>query len=111
MRNTARWILILGLVLGTGFLSVPAALAQSAQPQPQIKITQIDNSQFPQVTVYVSVTNAAGEPVGVDPSTIQISESGKAMQPTSVKGFRCGCKAARRELWYVYMQKISCTRG
>jgi VWFA-related protein len=84
MRNIARWILVLGLLLGTGFLSVPAALAQSAQPQ--IKITQVDNSQFPQITVYVSVTNAAGEPVGVDPSTIQISESGKVMQPTSVKG-------------------------
>ena len=84
MRNTARWILTLGLLLGTGFLSVPAALAQNAQPQ--IKITQVDNSQFPQVTVYVSVTNAAGEPVGVDPSTIQISENGKAMQPTNVKG-------------------------
>ncbi|HEX8992942.1 MAG TPA: VWA domain-containing protein [Anaerolineales bacterium] len=84
MRTIARWILITGLLLGTGFISVPAALAQNAQPQ--IKITQVDNSQFPQVTVYVSVTNAAGEPVGVDPSTIQISENGKAMQPTNVKG-------------------------
>ncbi|HET9911009.1 MAG TPA: hypothetical protein VFQ13_03915, partial [Anaerolineales bacterium] len=48
--------------------------AVSAQEEaPQIRITQVDNSKFPNVTVYVSVTNAAGEPVGVDPSTIQIS--------------------------------------
>jgi Ca-activated chloride channel homolog len=59
----------------------------SAQEQaPQIRITQVDNSKFPNVTVYVSVTNAAGEPVGVDPATIQISESGQVMQPTSIQG-------------------------
>ncbi len=76
--------MVLSLLLGAGFVSVPGALAQNEQPQ--IKITQVDNSQFPQVTVYVSVTNAAGEPVGVDPSTLQISENGNVMQPTGVRG-------------------------
>ncbi len=85
MRNAIRLILSLGLSVGVLLSSAPAALAQSDQ-QPQIKITQVDNSQFPQVTVYVSVTNAAGEPVGVDPSTIQIAENGQAMQPTNVNG-------------------------
>jgi VWFA-related protein len=85
MRNMIRLILSLGLSLGVLLASAPAALAQSDQ-QPQIKITQVDNSKFPQVTVYVSVTNAAGEPVGVDPSTIQIDENGQPMQPTSVNG-------------------------
>lgn len=62
-------------------------VAVSAQgEEPQIRITQVDNSNFPNVTVYVSVTNAAGEPVGVDPSKIQISESGQIMQPTSIQG-------------------------
>jgi VWFA-related protein len=85
MRNTTRLILSLGLTAGVLLASAPRALAQSDQ-QPQIKITQVDNSKFPQVTVYVSVTNAAGEPVGVDPATIQIAENGQAMQPTSVNG-------------------------
>ena len=85
MRNIARFILSLGLLLGVTVAAAPAAFAQSAD-QPQIKITQVDNSKFPQVTVYVSVTNAAGEPVGVDPSAIQLSENGQAMQPTNVKG-------------------------
>ena len=85
MRNIIRLIISLSLSLGVVLASAPRALAQSDQ-QPQIKITQVDNSKFPQVTVYVSVTNAAGEPVGVDPSTIQISENGQSMQPTSVNG-------------------------
>ncbi len=94
MRNIARWILSLGLSLGVLLASAPAALAQTNNPQPQIKITQVDNSKFPQVTVYVSVTNAAGEPVGVDPSTIQIAENGQTMQPSSVNGGGQGAAGA-----------------
>ncbi len=85
MRNIARFILSVGLLLGVTLASALPAFAQTAE-QPQIKITQVDNSKFPQVTVYVSVTNAAGEPVGVDPSTIQISENGQTMQPANVGG-------------------------
>ncbi|HEY6072014.1 MAG TPA: VWA domain-containing protein, partial [Anaerolineales bacterium] len=84
MRTLARFILALSLLLGMTIASVPVAFAQAEQPQ--IKITQVDNSKFPQVTVYVSVTNAAGEPVGVDPSTIQLAENGQAMQATNVSG-------------------------
>src|SRR5512147_1551348 len=62
-------------------------VAVSAQgEEPQIRITQVDNSKFPNVTVYVSVTNAAGAPVGVDPATIQISEGGQVMQPANIQG-------------------------
>jgi VWFA-related protein len=53
---------------------------------PQLRITQVDNSKFPNVTVYVSATNAAGEPVGIDPSTIQIFENGQQMQLVDVQG-------------------------
>jgi VWFA-related protein len=84
MRNTIRLMLSFGL-LAAMLASSTAALAQSTE-QPQIKITQVDNSKFPQVTVYVSVTNSAGEPVGVDPSTIQLAENGQSMQPTGVVG-------------------------
>jgi VWFA-related protein len=64
----------------------PLAAVSAQGEEPQIRITQVDNSQFPNVTVYVSVTNAAGEPVGVDPATIQISESGQMMQPVDIQG-------------------------
>ena len=84
MRKITRIILTFGLLLLLTAWSVLAAFAQGNDAQ--IKITQVDNSKFPQVTVYVSVTNAAGQPVGVDPSTIQISENGQVMQPTDVRG-------------------------
>ena len=57
----------------------PAASALAQDQAPQIRITQVDNSKFPQVTVYVSVTNAAGEPVAIDPHQIQLSENGALM--------------------------------
>jgi len=64
----------------------PFAAASAQGEEPQIRITQVDNSNFPNVTVYVSVTNAAGEPVGVDASTIQIYENGQLMKPVNIQG-------------------------
>lgn len=64
--------------------SVSSAIAQTTDGQ--IRITQVDKSRFPQVTVYVSVVNANGEPVGIDPATIQILENEQAMQPTEIRG-------------------------
>jgi VWFA-related protein len=91
MRNITRILLTLHLLLGLMFSSWSAVFAQDNTPQ--IHITQVDNSKFPNVTVYVSVTNAAGEPVGVDPNTIQISENGQLMQPTNISGGGQGATA------------------
>lgn len=66
--------------------ALPFVTVAAQGEEPQIRITQVDNSKFPNVTVYVSVTNAAGEPVGVDPSTIQIFENGQLMQPVDIQG-------------------------
>ncbi len=70
MRKITRIILTFSLLFMLTLVVRARTYAQDANG-PQIKITQVDNSKFPQVTVYVSVTDAAGEPVGVDPSTIQ----------------------------------------
>jgi len=78
-----RIILNLGLLLSLMFSSASTVFAQS---DTQVRITQVDNSKFPTVTLYVSVTNSAGEPVGVDPATIQISENGQAMQIKDARG-------------------------
>ncbi len=90
MRKMSRFILTLSLLLVLTFWFTPGVLAQTPTPAPQIRITQVDNSKFPQVTVYVSVTDANGQPVGVDPSAIQISENGQVMKTsasaTSVNG-------------------------
>jgi VWFA-related protein len=89
MRTTIRTLrhtfpLVLALLVA--FAPLQGALAQAQDETPQIRITQVDNSQFPKVTLYVSVTNAAGEPVGVDPNQIQILENGKLITPETVSG-------------------------
>lgn len=77
-------LLRLGLILLLTLFSTSSVLAQAGGPQ--IRITQVDKSQFPQVTVYVSVVNENGEPVGIDLATIQIMENDQAMQPTEIRG-------------------------
>lgn len=78
-----RFLLTLGLVV---FQLLGTPLDAFAQSDVQVRITQVDNSSFPNVTVYVSVTNSAGEPVGVDPATLQIHENGSLMQPVEIRG-------------------------
>ena len=81
-----KWIRsLLNFSLILLFVFSPASTV-FAQSDAQVRITQVDNSKFPTVTVYVSVTNSAGEPVGVDPATIQISENGNAMQIADARG-------------------------
>lgn len=78
MSKLTRWVIAIGLV---GLLALSSPMAALAQDNSlHIKITQVDNSRFPLVTVYVSVTNAAGDPVSVDQTAIQISENGQVMQ-------------------------------
>jgi VWFA-related protein len=83
-KKRFRILLNLSLLLLLVFSSASTVLAQSSDTQ--VRITQVDNSQFPNVTLYVSVTNSAGEPVGVDPATIQISENGETMKIVNARG-------------------------
>lgn len=57
MRKSTRLILALTLVAAVVLSSTAAALAQTPAGT-QVKITQVDNSKFPQVTVYISVTDS-----------------------------------------------------
>lgn len=54
------------LILLLAFVPLQSAYAQDGGTH--IRITQADNSKFPQVTVYISVTDDSGEPLGVDPN-------------------------------------------
>src|SRR5258706_1546572 len=84
MQTIKYRFLMTFMLLASAVFGSPATVF--AQGDVHVQVTQVDNSKFPNVTVYVSVTNAAGEPVGVDPSTIQISENGTLMQPTDIRG-------------------------
>jgi Ca-activated chloride channel family protein len=74
-------ILILCSVLPLAGFSPPRQESEGS-----IRITQIDTSDFPQVTVYVAVTDVDGDPLGVDPSRIQLLENGQAIAPDQIQG-------------------------
>ena len=75
MRKT---ISAFALALALGLL---AAVGVSAQGPTNITITQVDQSRFPQIDVYVSVTDAAGNPVrNADPNSFRLTENGQPMQ-------------------------------
>ncbi|GAP20153.1 vWA domain-containing protein [Leptolinea tardivitalis] len=75
-------LLIAGLLMS--FLPASTVLPQSDDLT--IKITQVDNSKFPQVTLYVSVLNRKGEPVAINPADLVIRENGKVIPASNVKG-------------------------
>ena len=84
MRKITQYILTLIVILSAAAWPLQTVTAQDEGLQ--IRITQVDNSKFPQVTVYISVTNAAGEPMAIDPSHLQIYENGQLMAPQAVSG-------------------------
>jgi Ca-activated chloride channel homolog len=70
-------IILLGLC---GF--TPAQTNPSNNPI--AKITQVDTSQFPVVTVYVSVVDDSGEPAAISSSQLVLRENGVIMTPEDV---------------------------
>lgn len=79
--------LLLMLALAALMPFAPQAWAQSGTTDElRVHITQVNSGAFPTVTVYLSVTDAAGEPVGIDPSRLQLMENGERIQPESVQG-------------------------
>jgi VWFA-related protein len=83
-KKWTRFILTFILLSLIGLQPLSQVAAQSDDTQ--VRITQVDNSQFPNVTVYVSATDAKGNPVGLNPETIQIHENGELMEPVNVQG-------------------------
>ncbi len=83
-------LLCISLVFLTGFSPVRQSLpAQQGEPESGTliaRITQVDTSLFPKVTVYVSVTDENGEPVGVSVSKLVLRENGEIMTPEDISG-------------------------
>lgn len=81
-QRRVAWVLSATcLVAGLAFAPRTPAMQSDV---PTIRITQVDSSQFPRVTVYVSILDAKGEPVAVDPAGIVLAEDGKSVTPTDV---------------------------
>ncbi len=85
--SAKKWTRVILTIILLSFIGLqPFSQVAAQADDTQVRITQVDNSRFPNVTVYVSVTNAAGEPVGVNPETIQIHENGELMEPVNIQG-------------------------
>ncbi len=84
MRNKMRTYatLLLAVMAAASLAWAPSQGATEAQ----LKVTQVDTSKFPRVTVYVSAVNAQGEPVPVSPADIVLSEDGTPVQADEVRG-------------------------
>ena len=94
MKTTIRGILTtcLAVLLVTalsGFSPAPQTTPEAENQETgglTARITQVDTSQFPLVTAYVSVTGANGEPVPVSPNQIVIRENGEKMKLEQIGG-------------------------
>jgi VWFA-related protein len=74
------------MIVSLFFLTAFVPLQSDEAEEVAARITQVDTSQFPRVTVYVSVTDRDGEPVGVSVSQIVLRENGQVMQAEEVSG-------------------------
>jgi len=77
----------LGLSIGAlALMPWTVPLAQGGPNDAQLQITQIDRSRFPEIRVYVSATDAAGEPAAVSADDLRLFENGQPVEPESILG-------------------------
>jgi len=81
-----RALLVLLGICGVMASPASAISVKTVQQEPEAKITQVDVSQFPLVTLYVSVTDANGQPSAIDPKIIRIYENGQLMSSLEISG-------------------------
>jgi len=81
-RNTFVFLVIGFLIAGYS----PFKTTLSDSDVTNVQITQVDTSQFPEVTVYVSFTDDRGEPVGVTPQEIRLKEDDHVISPDQFSG-------------------------
>jgi len=74
------------LVAAGAFLVFTSGLALAQDLGKTVRITQVDTDGFPEVVVYVSVVDAAGEPAGVQAGQLVVAENGVEIAPDSVEG-------------------------
>jgi VWFA-related protein len=81
IRKIVLLLAALSLTLGSAF--TPLRLQDE---DANIRITQVDTSQFPRVTFYVSVVDSEGNPVPVNPGRLVIMENGEPIPLDQIEG-------------------------
>jgi VWFA-related protein len=82
-RTGARLALSIGALALLAFRLPPV---QADSTDAHLRITQIDRSGFPEIRVYVSATDASGEPVPVSAADLRLFENGQSIEPESIQG-------------------------
>jgi VWFA-related protein len=77
---------LIGLLACLGLLFSMVVVPVRAGDGPVVRITQVDTSRFPLVTVYISVTDANGQPYPVNPGSLVVMENGKPVETQLVQG-------------------------
>jgi len=76
MNTLHRWLCWAAFVLVVTLISVPGVQAEGPVT---VQVVQVDQSRFPEIDVYVSVTDAAGQPVKtLLPENFGLEENGQA---------------------------------
>lgn len=78
--------LLLFVCIPVFLLSAAFTQADQSNGNPIIRITQLDMSNFPTVTVYISVTDEEGNPVGIDPTRLTVNENDVPITPQQITG-------------------------
>jgi VWFA-related protein len=81
-KNTLIIVALASMLMGF----TPAKTVHPQGGDINVHITQVDNSKFPQVTVYVSVVDANGNPVVIDPKQLELRENGKVIPVNDIEG-------------------------
>ncbi len=84
MKNIPRFLFVFAVILSFSGITAFAPVQQDGSPQ--VRITQIDTSGFPRVTVYISAVDAQGNPVAVDPSRLVLMENGEVIPLDQIQG-------------------------
>ncbi|HWQ14997.1 MAG TPA: VWA domain-containing protein [Roseiflexaceae bacterium] len=75
---------MVALLVAGAWLLVPAPVAAE---EPPARVTQVDASRYPEITVYVRVADGAGQPLGgLDADDFQITEGGIPVEITAFAG-------------------------
>lgn len=68
------------LLLLVALVCLPAAV-QAQEPASNVQVTQVDTSRYPEVTLFVSVTDASGSPqTGLNRSDFAVTEDGRQVE-------------------------------
>jgi len=76
-----------GIAIGVMFLALmlPTPFLAQGQGRVLLTLTQVDNSSFPQMIAFVTITDPAGAPVkGLDKSNFEAFEDGRSVPVTEV---------------------------